>query len=83
MTDPCVFRLVDGKVVKIHADDILVVFNEEGCEKWTRDLAPNFPSEHLGELTWCAGAFKRDWKKGNLIISREAYVNKILQGSIQ
>lgn len=42
MVDPCGFRLMDGNIVKIllvdRVDDVLVICNEEDCEKLARDL---------------------------------------------
>ena len=77
--NPCVFRmLVDGNVeliMAVHADDIVIAGSNEACKDFHVALNTKFPTNNLGELTWCAGfAFKRNWKLGTLEITQKAFV---------
>ena len=65
MADPCVFRLMDGEVVRTlvlaHVDDRLTVSSYEDCTLLRDELSEFFPVKDLGGLNCYMGCnFDRD-----------------------
>ena len=82
-TDPCVFRMVvDGKVelnMAVHVDDIVIAGSDEACRDFHATLNTKFPTNNLGDITWCTGcAFKRNWILGTLEITQKVSVESML-----
>ena len=63
LADPCVFRLRDGKdikmVVGVHVDDTILVSSEKDSFWSQEKLSDFFPVKHLGETLVAYGMFVR------------------------
>ena len=75
-TDPCVFRMaVDGKAEMTY---IVIAGSSETCKDFHVALAKKFPTNNLGELTWCTGCtVKRDWELGTLESTKKAFIESM------
>ena len=82
LTDPCVFRRMNGERVQmmlaVHVDDMIVVGSKHDCSELRSSLGPSFPIKDLGELEWNLRCeFERDRIVGRLKISQSEFVDKL------
>ena len=84
LADPCIFRLRNGKDVKmvvgVHVDDMILVSAEKDSLWLQEKLSDFFPVKHLGELTWYMGcSFVRDMQEGSLSISQKNFATAVVE----
>lgn len=83
MIEPYIFRLVEEDDVKavltVCVDDLLVVYDKEGCDKIKVNLPLNYPARNLGDLGFYGRcAYESNWENEAIKISESSFEKIII-----
>jgi len=86
VSDPCVYikrsKTNELMILCLYVDDTLIVFQLSDLDEWKQDLGAIrevYPIKDLGECHWILNMkITRDWDRGTITLSQEAYVDRIL-----